>query len=65
VTPGDVWAEVTGFLGISEADVVFEKHNARPRSKLDPALRDKLRSQFEESDERLAQWWGRTPSWRR
>jgi hypothetical protein len=65
VTPGDVWAEVTGFLGISAADVVFEKHNARPRSKLDPALRDKLRSQFEESDERLARWWGRTTSWRR
>ena len=37
----------------------------RAARKLDPALREKLREQFLDSDERLAKWWGRTPSWRR
>ncbi len=63
--PRPVWDEVRQFAGLSAADPVFEQHNARPRSSMSPTLSAQLREQFAESDERLAQWWGRTPSWRR
>lgn len=54
------------FLGLSEwLPASFDQKNARPRSKLEPALRDKLREQFEDDDARLAAWWGHVPSWRR
>lgn len=42
----------------------FEQRNARPRSKLEAGLRDELRGHFQESDQQLAEWWGRTPGWR-
>lgn len=64
--PIPVWEEVTGFLGLSASPVPeFKQHNARPRSALGDALRRRLEQEFEDSDARLAQWWGRTPSWRR
>jgi hypothetical protein len=63
--PRPVWDEVRQFAGLSAAEPVFEQHNARPRSSMPPALSAQLREQFVESDEKLAQWWGRTPSWRR
>jgi sulfotransferase family protein len=63
--PEPVWDEVRNFVGLSPADPVFEQHNARPRSSMADSLRTTLRAQFEDSDARLARWWGREPSWRR
>ena len=59
------FGEVLDFLGLEQwLPETFEQKNARPRSKLDPDLRDRLRADFEPYDERLAAWWGRTPGWR-
>lgn len=64
--PHRVFAEVLRFLGLPPSDrVIFEKHNARSRSTLDSAVRERLQGHFEPYDEALATWWGRTPSWRR
>lgn len=64
--PLPVWREVAEFLELPAApDPVIKQHNARPRSSMDPALRAQLVERFADSDERLASWWGRTPSWRR
>ncbi|MFC3994835.1 sulfotransferase family protein [Nocardiopsis sediminis] len=64
--PEPVFAGITDFLGIARADGIgVERHNARPRSSPMPeALRERLRSHFADADRRLAEWWGRTPSWR-
>ncbi|MGZ4619141.1 MAG: sulfotransferase family protein [Frankiaceae bacterium] len=63
--PGPVYAETLDFLGLpSIGDPVFDKHNARPRSPMSPALRRRLDEHFRCYDERLAQWWGKAPSWR-
>lgn len=62
--PEPAFREVLGFLGLPWVDgIAFEKHNARRRSPMDPALRDELTAHFATSDRELAQWWGRTPSW--
>ena len=64
--PEPVFAGVVDFLGIGHADgVSFEKHNARPRASMEPALRSRLEDGFAPYDTRLAEWWGRTPAWRR
>jgi hypothetical protein len=64
--PEPVWREVVAFLGLSDESVpVFERHNARPRSAMPETLREQLTEEFVDDDERLAKWWGRTPSWRR
>lgn len=63
--PQPVWEQVRAFLGLSAFQPRFEQHNARPRSPMAPTLREKLQVAFEDADERLATWWGRTPSWRR
>ncbi|MFC7326713.1 sulfotransferase domain-containing protein [Marinactinospora rubrisoli] len=64
--PEPVFAEVELFLGLPHRpDIRFERHNARPRADMDPALRARLEEYFAPHDERLAAWWGRTPSWRR
>jgi hypothetical protein len=63
--PERQWSQVLDFLGLPPAEVTFERHNARRRSPMDDALRARLEDQFLPFDERLAQWWGRTPSWRR
>ena len=64
--PATVWPQVEGFLDLPAAhDIVFERNNARPRSDMDPDLRRRLSEHFRPYDERLATWWGRTPSWRR
>ena len=41
-----------------------EQWNARPRTPMDPALRERLERHFEPYDARLAEQMGRTPSWR-
>ncbi|RCV56025.1 sulfotransferase domain-containing protein [Marinitenerispora sediminis] len=64
--PEPVFAEIEAFLGLPHrSGVRFERHNARPRADMDPALRARLEEYFAPHDERLAAWWGRTPSWRR
>lgn len=63
--PEPVWDEVVAFLGVSRAAPVFKRHNARPRSAMAPGVRAALDERFAEADQRLAAWWGRTPSWRR
>ncbi|UYM06554.1 sulfotransferase family protein [Solicola gregarius] len=65
-TPEPVFEEVREFLGLGPANGIrFERHNSRPRSTMDEHLRAELRRSFETWDARLAEWWGRTPSWRR
>jgi hypothetical protein len=63
--PEPVFDSVLEFLGLPPASgIVFERHNARPRSPMTPELRTSLQARYEEDDERLAAWWGRRPSWR-
>jgi hypothetical protein len=64
--PEKAWAAVTDFLGLPEVHgLEFKQHNARARSAMPESVRRSLEERFEDSDERLASWWGRTPSWRR
>ncbi len=64
--PEPVWEAVCSFLGLPPCSAVrFERHNARSRAPLDPALRRDLDERFVESDTELARWLGHTPSWRR
>lgn len=65
--PARVFAGLWTFLGVPPPGhrVRFEQHNARPRTPLPEALRDRLDAYFLPYDQRLAQWLGRTPSWRR
>ena len=63
--PEPVFAGVVEFLGIDKADgILFEQHNARPRSPMPAALRQRLEDQFAESDAALARWLDAPPSWR-
>ena len=64
--PEPVWAGVLDFLGLPWPRLpAFDRHNARPRSPMPQSLRRRLDESFLPYDERLAEWWGRTPSWRR
>jgi hypothetical protein len=64
--PEPAFAAALDYLGLPAADGIrFERHNARPRSPLADSVRRELDEHFAAYDERLAQWWGRTPSWRR
>jgi hypothetical protein len=64
--PAAVFRTVESFLGLSHVDGIrFARHNARPRGPISPALRARLEEHFRPYDDRLAAWWGRTPSWRR
>jgi N-formylglutamate amidohydrolase len=64
--PAPAFAEVERFLGLPSASgIEFERHNARPRSPMPDELRARLDEHYRPYDERLAAWWGRTPSWRR
>jgi hypothetical protein len=64
--PAPVFDRVCDFLGLSAWQPErFEQHNARPRSGMDDDLRRTLAKGYEEDDERLGVWLGRTPSWRR
>lgn len=60
------WNELTNHLGISpwKPHNVL-KSNARPSSPMPEDLRDVLRREFTDDDERLADLLGYTPSWRR
>jgi hypothetical protein len=63
--PEHNWPTVTSFLGLSEKKVALEQHNARSRAPMSADVRARLEEHFAPFDERLARWWGRTPSWRR
>ncbi|MGB9377700.1 MAG: sulfotransferase domain-containing protein, partial [Mycobacteriales bacterium] len=64
--PEEVYPAVLDFLGLPNLkQPVFERHNARPRSKMSPQLQADLAAHFEPYDARLAQWLGAAPSWRR
>ncbi len=64
--PEPAYLDVLSFLGLPDIGTpVFERHNARPRSPMSEALRQKLDESFLPYDERLAEWLGWTPSWRR
>jgi hypothetical protein len=61
-----VFEQVCDFLGLAAwQPASFDQHNARPRTDMDADLRRALEQRFEDADERLAAWLGRTPSWRR
>lgn len=63
--PEKDWPKVTTFLGIADQDVALERHNSRSRAPMSDVLRARLNAHYAPLDERLAKWWGRTPSWRR
>ena len=64
--PEPVWRETTAFLSLPDAPPPhFARHNARPRSPMPDSVRRALRARYADADAELAQWWGRTPSWRR
>lgn len=66
VRPEESFSKVLDFLGLPpHRGIQFERHNARQRSPLPDTLRRSLEEHYAPHDERLAQWWGRTPSWRR
>jgi len=66
LTPEPVYRSVLEFLGVPDMGrPVFEQHNARPRSAMDPDLRTRLEGELRADDERLEAWLGWTPSWRR
>jgi Sulfotransferase domain len=64
--PELVLQEVLDFLELPPMGRIrFEQHNARPRSAPMPQpVREELTEFFAPYDRRLADWWGREPSWR-
>ncbi len=64
--PEPIYDAVLEFLGLQQrGDPIFDRHNARPRAPMPPALRSALQDYFVPYDEQLATWLGRPPSWRR
>lgn len=63
--PDENWPKVTSFLSLQDQDVALKKHNARSRAPMSESIRTQLSDHYLPFDERLAQWWGRDPSWRR
>jgi hypothetical protein len=63
--PEPVYDGVLQFLGLPHTGYpAFERHNARPRSPMEPALRARLEAHFAPHDDRLGAWLGRPVSWR-
>jgi hypothetical protein len=63
--PEPVYDEVLDFLDLPRLGYPpFERHNARPRQSMDPALRERLTAHFAPYDARLSRWLGHKPSWR-
>ena len=64
--PAPVFDRICQFLGLAQwRPESFGQYNARPRPDLDDGLRRHLAKVFQDDDERLGVWLGRTPSWRR
>ncbi|MGZ4508588.1 MAG: sulfotransferase domain-containing protein [Blastococcus sp.] len=63
--PEPAYDGVLEFLGLPHMGYpVFEQHNARPRSPMQPELRERLEEHFAPYDERLVDWLGHPVSWR-
>lgn len=63
--PEATFAGVLDFLELPACSTIqYERHNARDRNPMDPALRERLLSTFDASDARLTEWWGRPVPWR-
>jgi hypothetical protein len=64
--PEATYEAVLSFLGLPPGGTpVFRHDNARPRVAMPESLRSALNEQFVPSDERLAAWLAKEPSWRR
>lgn len=65
-TPERSYDDVLDFLQLPQLGYPqFERHNARPRAPLPEGLRQRLEDYFEPYDDRLTDWLGQPPSWRR
>lgn len=63
--PETAFSGILDFLELEpDSRIRFERHNARSRNPMDPELQARLRAHFDDSDARLAAWWGRPLSWR-
>ena len=62
--PDQNWPAITSFLRVPHHAVALAQHNARSRAPMSDRLRAQLEEHYEPFDARLANWWGRTPSWR-
>ncbi|WP_434811380.1 sulfotransferase family protein [Microbacterium sp. bgisy189] len=63
--PEETFAGVLDFLGLPPHDgITFERHNARDRNPMKSDMQQRLLAKFDETDARLARWWGRPLSWR-
>jgi len=64
--PAATYADALRFLQLPLAgSPSFGRHNARDRAGMPASLRRRLSEHFQPYDERLAEWLGVTPSWRR
>jgi hypothetical protein len=64
--PEPVYDALLEFLGLPHRGYPgFDRHNARPRAPMPPAMRTALDRYFVPYDKRLADWLGHPPSWRR
>ncbi len=64
--PEPAYGQVLRFLGLPDhPGTTYDRHNGRSRAPMPAALRARLVAHYAPHDERLEQWWGRTPSWRR
>jgi sulfotransferase family protein len=68
--PQPVYDAVCDFLGLPHPTMIgaryplFERHNARQRTRMRETLRAELTAHFTTYDDQLADWLGRAPSWR-
>jgi hypothetical protein len=63
--PESVYDAVVDFLDLPHVNQYppFERHNARPRNRLDDSIASTLAGHYAPFDERLANWLGKQPSW--
>ncbi|GAA3266979.1 MULTISPECIES: sulfotransferase domain-containing protein [Dactylosporangium] len=65
--PEPVYDAVVEFLGLPHVNSypLFDRHNARPRNRLDDSIAQQLAAHYAPYDERLANFLGYKPSWMR
>jgi hypothetical protein len=65
--PEPVYDAVVEFLGLPHVNSypLFDRHNARPRNRLDDSIAERLAEHYAPFDERLADFLGHRPSWMR
>ncbi|TIC81859.1 sulfotransferase domain-containing protein [Nocardioides sp. GY 10127] len=63
--PADVFVDFLGWMGTrAVVPTMFEQHNARKKSTIDPGLRAELEQHYAPFDEALTPWLGAPASWR-